>query len=171
MEIWKDIKGYEGLYQVSNLGRVKSLYFSKEKILTAHICKGYQRIGLSKNGKQTLYYIHVLVAETFISNPFNLPEVNHKDENKLNNAVSNLEWCNRLYNNNYGTRNKRISKTHLNHPDQSKSVQCIETGITYPSAHEAARQTGIDYSKICAVCRGERNTTGGYHWKYKDGEA
>jgi len=156
-----------GLYQVSNLGRIKSLYFSKEKILVAHNCKGYQRIGLSKNGKQKLYFIQVLVAEAFIPNPDNLPEVNHKDENKLNNAADNLEWCTHPYNSNYGTRRKRISNAHINHPNQSKPVQCIETGVIYPSAHEAARQTGLNFSMICAVCRGNRNKTGGYHWKFK----
>ena len=155
-----------GLYQVSNLGRVKSLYFNKEKILTTHTCKGYQRVGLSKNKKQTLYFVQRLIAEAFIPNPDNLPEVNHKDENKVNNCISNLEWCNHNYNSNYGTRKDRISKTHINHPNLSKPVKCIETGVIYPSAHEAARQTNLNFSMICAVCRGDRNKTGGYHWQY-----
>lgn len=84
----------------------------------------------------------------------------------MNNNVSNLEWCSHNYNSTYGTRGKRISDAHINHPNQSKPVQCIETGVIYQSAHEAERQTGINFSKICAVCRGDRNKTGGYHWKY-----
>lgn len=174
MEIWKDIKGYEGLYQVSNLGRVKSLHYrhsNREKILPLQKCREYLNVGLSKNGKQTPYFIHRLVAQTFIPNPDGLPEVNHKDENKYNNCIDNLEWISTIDNFNYGTRNKRISEKLINHPNKSKSVQCIETGIIYPSAHEAERQTGINFSKICAVCRGDRNKTGGYHWRYKDGEA
>lgn len=163
-----------GLYQVSNLGRVKSLHYrhsNKEKILPLQKCREYLNVGLSKNGKQVGHFIHRLVAEAFIPNPDRLPEVNHKDEDKYNNNVDNLEWITTKNNMNYGTRNKRISKNLLNRKDISKPVQCIETGITYSSAHEANRQTGINFSKICAVCRGERNTTGGYHWRYKDGEA
>ena len=115
-----------------------------------------------KNG----HFVHRLVAEAFIPNSSNLLEVNHKDENKLNNNVDNLEWCTHIYNSNYGTRGKRISNTHLNNPQQSKAVQCIETGIIYPSTHEAARQLGGHYSLIARCCRGEREKTCGYHWKY-----
>ena len=121
---------------------------------------------MSKDGKQKRYYIHRLVAETFISNPDNLPEVNHKDENKVNNAADNLEWCNHLYNSNYGTRVKKEHISHINHPKLSKRVMCVETGIIYDSAHEANRQTNANMVNICRVCRGERNTAGGYHWKY-----
>ena len=94
-EIYRDIKGYEGLYQVSNLGNVKSLNYNntnKEKVL--QLCaheKGYLYVGLYKNGKRKSYIVHRLVAETFLNNPDNLPEINHKDENKTNNCVDNLE--------------------------------------------------------------------------------
>lgn len=121
---------------------------------------------MSKDGKQKHYYIHVLVATTFIPNPDNLPEVNHIDENKANNKVDNLEWCNHLYNSNYGTRMKKEHISHINHPKLSKHVLCVETGIIYDSAHEANRQTNANITNICKVCRGERNTAGGYHWKY-----
>lgn len=122
MEIFKPIKGYEGLYEVSNLGRVKSLpkyhhtrfsgYTEKERILKCRIDSyGYQMVTLCKNKKQKNYLIHRLVANTFLENPYNYDSINHKDENKLNNCVENLEFCDRYYNNNYGTRNKRISNT------------------------------------------------------------
>lgn len=114
-EIWKDIKGYEGLYQISNLGRVKSLNYKRtgiEEILKSKKMRnGYLRITLNKNGKYKTFAVHRLVAEAFINNPNNLPEVNHKDEDKQNNCVWNLEYCDRRYNVNYGTRNKRVSET------------------------------------------------------------
>ena len=118
-EIWKDIQGYEGLYQISNLGRVKSLEriiitnngITKkisEKILKPYLKgNGYYNIVLRKDSKTKCYFVHRLVAKEFIPNPDNLPQVNHKDENKLNNNVDNLEWCTSKYNNNYGTHNER----------------------------------------------------------------
>ena len=181
-EIWKGIKGYEGLYQVSNLGRVKSLervskhtkgYMAhyKEKILASISEKnGYVRTILTKNNTSKSYYIHRLVAEAFIPNPDNLPEVNHIDENKANNCVNNLEWCTHKYNSNYGTRLKKEHISHINHPKLSKRVLCVETGIIYNSAHEANRQTNINLTNICKVCRGERHIAGGYHWEYIDEE-
>ena len=169
-----------GLYQVSNLGRVKSLartsfhpkgYIAqyKEKILKQSFERnGYVRVGLSKNGKVKSYYVHVLVAEAFIPNPDNLPEVNHIDENKMNNKVDNLEWCDHNYNSNHGTRAERISEANTNNVKVSKPVLCVETGIVYPSVHEAGRQMNLDFSEIARVCRGYRNrkTAGGYHWKF-----
>ena len=165
-EEWKDIITHKGLYQISNLGRVRN---SKGKILNGYTNnKGYQMIHLRAKNKSKLYSIHRLVAETFIPNPLNLPQVNHKDENKLNNDVSNLEWCTHKYNINYGTGNKRRSKTKINSTYNVKSVQCVETGIIYASIREAERQTGIDNSQISAVCNYKKNykTAGGYHWKY-----
>lgn len=123
MEIWKDIKGYEGLYQISNYGNVKSLerviednkgsYIKKEKILTPTINnRGYYHIGLRNNSKTKYYYVHRLVAEAFIPNPNNYPIINHKDEDKTNNKVDNLEWCTPKYNANYGTAiQRRITTT------------------------------------------------------------
>ena len=118
-EIWKDIVGYEGLYQVSNLGNVKRLkgYKGRGKgyIVEEHLIKpsinsnGYQNVVLCKNGKTKTFTMHRLVAIAFLDNSEKLPQVNHKDENKLNNCVDNLEWCDRVYNNNYGTRNKKCS--------------------------------------------------------------
>ena len=126
IEVWKPIKGYENLYEVSNLGNIKSLsreiitsnnkkYFTKCKILKKDISnKGYYRVIFKINKKSKHYSVSRLVAEAFIPNPNNLPCVNHKDENPLNNCVSNLEWCTHKYNMNYGTRNQRISKNKRN---------------------------------------------------------
>ena len=179
MEIWKDIKGYEGLYQVSNYGRVKSLSRLKknfnvntktmdtiilpEKIRKPQLTRyGYYRIGLTKNSKQIYYSIHRLVTEAFISNPDNLPQINHKDENKTNNEVTNLEWCTAKYNGNYGTRNKRVGEK------QYKQIKCVETGVIYKSLTEASKSTGLSMGNISSVCNHRKwfNTAGGYHWEY-----
>lgn len=161
MEEWKDIKGYEGKYQISNLGRVKSLNYNntkESKLLHQSLINNYYSVYLWKRGKGKQYRIHRLVAIHFIDNPDNLPEVNHIDENKLNNRVDNLEWCNRKYNCNYGNRNKKLSRP----------IQCIETGIIYPSILQTGKQTEINNYHIGDVARGKRHTAGGYHWRYVD---
>lgn len=159
-EIWKDIEGYEGLYQISNLGNVKTLNYNhtgKEKILKPKKDKyGYLEVGLYKEGKRKIYKIHRLVAEAFIPNPNKLPEVNHKDENKTNNHITNLEFCDRKYNCNYGTRNEKLSK----------QVMCLETGVVYPSTMEVQRQFGFRNSDISLTCNGKQQTAYGFHWKY-----
>lgn len=131
-EIWKDIKGYEGLYQVSNFGRVRCLerltknkwgnYYRKSIILKPLVLsKGYLGVRLYDSNKNVrTLRIHRLVAEAFISNPYNYPQVNHKDEDKTNNCVVNLEWCTCEYNNNYGTRNQRISYCFFNKRNKKK---------------------------------------------------
>lgn len=159
--MFSNIKGFD--YKINTNGQIIN---NKGHILAQSIGNnGYYRVHLCKNGKAKWYSVHRLVAETFISNPLHLPEVNHKDENKLNNAVSNLEWCSSKYNTNYGTRNKRISKTSINNI-LSQPVRCIETNIIYPSMREAQRQTKIFSTAIGKVCKGERKTAGGYHWEY-----
>lgn len=165
-EEWKNIIGYEGLYQVSNLGRVRN---SKGQILTGYVNnKGYQMVHLRTKTTDKLYSIHRLVAIHFISNPDDLPQVNHKNEIKTDNRVSNLEWCTHSYNVNYGTRNKRVSKTKRNNTYNTKAVRCVELKKTFPSTREASRKTGIDCSQISAVCNHKKNykTAGGYHWYY-----
>ena len=102
-EIWKDIKGYEGLYQVSNLGNIKSIRTNKNLLFEENY-KGYLRVSLCKNGKHKHYKVHRLVGIAFIPNEYNLPQINHKDENKHNNAIDNLEWCDNWYNNHYGSK-------------------------------------------------------------------
>lgn len=118
-EIWKDVKGYEGLYQVSNLGNVKSLdhirrngtnkYMQKGKILKPQKANGYCYVRLSKKGKTKQYLVHKLVANAFIKRNYKYKEINHINEIKSDNRADNLEWCTHLYNINYGTRNQRVS--------------------------------------------------------------
>ena len=132
MEEWKDIKGYEGLYQVSNLGRVKSLSNTntrKEKILKPIYHARYYQITLSKNNIRIQYRVHRLVAEAFIPNPDGLPIINHKDENPLNNNVDNLEWCDSKYNNNYNGKGKRISKTKMGHTVSQETREKISASL------------------------------------------
>lgn len=110
MEEWKEIPGYEGLYEVSNMGNVRNV--RRNKLLKlSKTTNGYIRVSLCKNGIKTGLTVHRLVAEAFIPNPYNLPEVNHRDEDKTNNRVDNLEFCDRKYNVNYGTRNIRAKET------------------------------------------------------------
>lgn len=171
-EIWKDIKGYEGLYQISSLGRVKSIsrktknqYGKEEKVLKVKEDKQYYRVGLFKHKKQKYYSVHRLVAEAFIPNPNNFPCINHKDENKLNNVVSNLEWCNVSYNNNYGNRTLKSSIS-----KQKKIVQYDLKGKfvkIWNSQKEAISTLGIS-NHITDVCTGRRNQCGGYKWKFKE---
>lgn len=170
-EIWKDVVGYEGLYKVSNFGHVKSLgndKTRKEKILKPIKNKfGYLMVNLCKAGKFKHYYIHRLVAQAFVQNDslFNT-EINHKDENPLNNNAENLEWCDSQYNTNYGTRNERIVKANTNHPKKSKPVKCLENGVIYASTMEIQRQLGFKQSGICACCNGKCKQAYGYHWCY-----
>ena len=171
METWKEIAGYEGLYEVSDLGRVKSLKYGKEKILKpGKDTRGYLNVILFKDGKSKNSKVHRLVAEAFIPNPNNLDTVNHKDEVKTNNTVTNLEWMSIKDNNNYGTRNKRVAESHINHPSLSKQVQMFDksTGellATFHSTHEAERVTGINQSNISKCCLGKLKSAGGYVWR------
>lgn len=173
-EVWRDIENYEGLYQISNLGRVRSLNYlghGRVAVLKSRNCgKGYLKVVLSKDKKPKEWFIHRLVAIAFIPNPHNLPCVNHKDENKLNNIVENLEWCTHKYNANYGTAIQRRVAKMINNPSKSKPVgqYTLQWDLiaTYPSAREAARQTGFSQGGISDCCRGEIKTAGGYIWYY-----
>ena len=166
-EEWRDIKGFERKYMVSNLGRVKSLNYrmtGKERIFkgkdNGH---GYLQVKLYKDGKGKWYLVHVIVAQAFCENPKGYNEVNHKDENKYNNCMDNLEYCSRLYNVNYGTRTEKTCKPVF-------SVD-KETGLImwWQSAMEASRQTGIAQSSITKCCQGKKyKSAGGYVWFYAD---
>ena len=163
MEEWKDIAGYEGKYQVSNLGRVKSFYKNKYgKIRKLKTDKyGYKRINLSKDGKGKTYLVHRLVAEVFIPNPNNYPEVNHIDEDKTNNCIDNLEWCDSKYNNNYGTKSEKARKQMKGKEyPKSKKVKCITTGEIFESTRDIERKYNIPHSSISNCCKGKRKSAG-----------
>lgn len=163
---YKLIEGYPD-YMVSSDGKVWSLNYhhtGKMKELKPWMTSGYLYVGLWNDNTLIKKRVHRLVAEAFIDNPDNLPQVNHKDEDKTNNSVGNLEWCTAEYNLNYGARNERSAKTLTNHKAFSIPVVCLETGVVFPSAHEASRQTGIDQRNISACCNGKQKTAGGYHW-------
>ncbi len=184
MEEWKDIKGYEGLYQVSNEGRVKSLDHTivcdngkgvatkkqKGKILRSFSRKlTYQTVGLSKGGKEKHYQVHRLVAEAFIDNPDNLPCVNHKDENPSNNVWTNLEWCTHQYNMNYGTCQQRKSEKMKG--KTKKVYQYTLNGELvgkYVSVEEASRKNNVSVWGIYSVCSGKQKAAYGYIWLYND---
>lgn len=178
MEQWKSITGYEGLYEVSSLGRVRSLWDGRLQIHRTKVLKpmknkcGYLFVVLFKNGERKMFRVHRLVSEAFIDNPLNKQEVNHKDEDKTNNRVDNLEWMTRNENINYGTHNERVAKAHINHPKLSKPVlQFTKDEIfvnEYPSIKEVERQTGIANQSISACCIGKRKSAGGSVWKYKE---
>lgn len=176
-EVWKDIKGYEGLYQISTLGRIKSLgryvYYSKgnynryypERILNGSVNnEGYMRITLSKNKVPTTYLIHRLVSDAFIPNPNNLPCINHKDEDKTNNVVSNLEYCTVAYNNTYNNRHKKIAK--------KLSIPILQYSLDgkfireWSGTREAARGIGLEKrcesSNITKVLKGKYKYCYGY---------
>ena len=161
----KDVIGYEGLYAVTSCGKVYS--YKSERFLKLQRDKGgYLYVVLYKDGKRKNYKIHRLVAEAYLLNPEGLPCVNHKDENKENNALLNLEWCNVAYNNSYGSRNERAGKAISK--ALSKPVFCEELNRKFDGARIAARELGLDQSHITQCCKGKQKTTGGYHWRYAD---
>ena len=184
-EVWKDIQGYEGYYQISNMGRVKSVkrivwnnsrgcYVTvPERIMKGRKDKdGYLLAHLSKDGKAKNYKIHRLVAVAFIGNPNNLPVINHKNEIKSDNRVSNLEWCSYSYNNSYNDKGKKIGKKAAK--KLGKPIFSIdrETGLImwWESIAEAARQTGISKSSICDCCKGRRKSASNFYWYYADSD-
>lgn len=161
-EIYKDIQGYEGKYQISNLGNVYSLITNK--ILKPRLTlDGYYQVDLYKNGVKKHLYIHRLVAQSFLDNPKNYKIVNHKDENSMNNIVSNLEWCNSTYNNNYGNCKRKISEANsikINQYDMDGNFIKQWLGI-----NNIERCLKINKGNICMCCKGKRNNAGGYKWK------
>lgn len=155
----RDIKGYEGLYAVTSCGKVWS-YRSKKFLNLYKDGRGYQFAVLSKNGNRKTFMVHRLVAEAYIPNPDNLPQVNHKDEIKFHNWINNLEWCDAKYNTNYGTRNEKIANK------RKKKVRCIETGETFDTITEAANSVNRAVSTMSGHLNGHRKTCAGYHWEF-----
>lgn len=172
-EIWKDIENYEGSYQVSNFGNVRSLdrivtnIHGRKQIRKGKLLKqvrtGSRRNYLSVRLSAKNYKVHRLVAQSFIDNSENKSEVNHIDENTFNNHVDNLEWVTAKENSNHGTRNKRIHEHDLSY--NRKPIIC-SNGVKYESAREAARELGLSSSQICLVLNDKREQTKGHSFKY-----
>lgn len=172
IEEFRDCKGYEGLYQVSNLGRVYSIK-SKKYLKHNNNGNGYYLVSLiTKEGKRKNEYIHRLVAIAFIDNPNNLTQVNHIDENKGNNKADNLEWCDCKYNNSYGTKIKRQVDTLLNNGQNCKQVyKCDFDGNKlelYRSFREAERENNLANGIIHAYFKFGYSQVGGYKWEIKE---
>lgn len=170
-EVWSDVRGYEELYKVSSMGRVKSLKWGKERILRPEKNKwGYLQVTLCKDGKCKKFYVHRLVAEAFLNPVAGKDFVNHLDEVKDSNHYSNLEYCTPKENLNWGTRTERSTKARTN-GKTSKPVQAInpdtgEVAMEFPSTKEAGRN-GYNHSNVGACCRGKVKTHRGYIWRYK----
>ena len=170
-ELWKPIDGYEGIYEISNFGNVRNINWRGQgsRILKLHSDKdGYLRVGLCVNNRKSMKYVHRLVANAFIDNPYGKPQVNHKDEVRYNNKVDNLEWVTCEENNNYGSRNSRLSISKRN--TNCKPIRQLTLDGKYvrewESLHEIGRQTGYDISHIMRVCKGVMLTGYGYKWEY-----
>ena len=173
-EIWLPIEGYENLYEVSNLGRVRSLEHTvlrkngvklkvPGKILKPRTNNsGYLMVRLYKNGIWRDFLLHRIVSTAFLPNPDKKPQVNHLSENKQNNSVENLEWCTAKENNNYGTKNKRASEK------LSKPVLCVELNQIFQSITEAAKHFNVTTSNIGSVLAGRSKTAGGYHFEFAE---
>ena len=189
-EEWRDIEGYEGLYQVSNMGRVKSVNYRRsceERLLRKGFSKGYAHVRLFKDGEDNIFKVHRLVAKAFIPNddPINKNDVNHKiegDEGKKDNRVENLEWCSRKYNNTYGTRLLRVARANrengnyerfgeLTRKRCSKQVAQIDAMTNeiikiWDSANQAEREGKFLESQISMTCNGKRKSHKGFKWQY-----
>lgn len=168
-ELWKDIEGFEGLYQISTNGRVRGFVRVKGKILSPHKNEdGYLQIRLHKDGKKYSKYVHRLVAMAFIPNPKNLPEVNHKDENKRNNSVNNLEWCTHEYNITYGTCQKRSSDSYA-----ARTIPILMFDLEghllarFDNFRQIEQELGFDHSTISSCCNGRYKTSHGYIWLHE----
>lgn len=175
-EEWRDIKGYEGWYQVSNTGRVRSLdrvvvskcgvkrFYPGREIVPCDAGKTYRNVPLSKGGFHRTPRLCRLVAEAFVPNPHGYNQVNHKDEDKTNDRADNLEWCSPKYNTNYGTGIARRAKT-ISIPVNQYSLEG-RLIAKYESIKDAEAATEADNSHITRCCKGELKKTGGYKWKY-----
>ena len=165
----KDIKGYEGLYAITSCGKVWS-YRRKKFMKNSDAKDGYLKISLTKDGQVRTYQVHRLVAEAYIPNPDNKPQVNHLDENKKNNCVNNLAWATPRENMNYGTRNERARATRIKNGKPAgitrKAVYCVELDRVFVSTCQAARELGLDQGSISKCCNGKQGTCGKLHFRF-----
>ena len=171
-EVWKAIPGYEGIYEASNFGRIKSVERVVEgrwgpTVIREHLLKpnnvhdGYQQVKFCVGNERSQQLVHRLIASAFLPNPDNLPQVNHKDGNPENNNVENLEWCTAAENSQHRSR---VLKKWVGHP--KKPVKCLDTGKVYESSHHASRDLGIGQGGIFNVCRGGQATAGGMRFEF-----
>ena len=187
-EVWKDVQGYEGLYEISNYGRVKSWHKTKHCTPNGYLLKpsvnvpGYIYYGLKKDGHRKNFLCHRLVGMHFIDNPNDYPQINHMDENPKNNRVDNLEWCTPHYNTNYGTGIER-RKQNTDYAFIMKKIDWVERAKKYYKKIEqlttngqlikkwdaiifAGESLNIPCSNITMCCKGRIKTAGGYVWRY-----
>lgn len=163
-EVWKPIDFFYG-YEVSNLGNVRNK--NKKILIPSKNNSGYLKVNLRRYNKNYSKFIHRLVAQTFISNPNNLPEVNHKDENPLNNCVDNLEWCTSKYNANYGNRNNKCKyKKQLLYGKKVNRYDLDGNFIDCMYMSEAIKLDKVHYASLIRCCKGLNKTCGGYIFKY-----
>lgn len=179
MEEWRDIRDFEGLYQISNMGRIKSLarpckgygdkYAVDRIIKPLKMANGYLEAVMFRDGKRTIRMLHRVVAEAFIPNPNDLPFINHKDENPQNNNVENLEWCTPKYNANYGNRQKKCRQSSLKHYKPVYQMDMDGNIIKrWECMNDAMRALSIDSTQISRVCKGKNCTAGGFIWRYAE---
>lgn len=159
---WKEIPSYEGLYEANNLGSIRRVrrQGSDGRLIKLTLRKdGYIQVILSKSGKKRAHLVHRLIAITFISKEMGKDFVNHKDGDKTNNKVSNLEWC---------TKQENCLHAHDVLLKNTRQVLCVETGVVYPSIRNAGRAVNYDNATICRVCskKGRHKTAAGFHWEY-----
>lgn len=160
-ENWRTIRGYEGFYEVSTLGRVRNS--RTRRILSPQRARGgYLFVQLCRPGQCKPCKIHRLVATAFLENPNNFPQVNHKNGNTADNRVSNLEWCSQEYN--IWHEHRVLGKNNK----ATRRVLCVETNEVFSSHEEAAAKVGVSKQMISFACCGRRKTAKGYHWKYLD---
>lgn len=195
MEIWKEVPGYDGRYLVSNMGRAKHAAgkwerkYIEERLLTVSFKGRYPTIGLYKEGKTRTVSIHRLVAQLFVPNPDNKPEVNHKDENKQNARADNLEWVTRLENMHYGTAiARKVANTDYKARSQNEAWRkCFDRDRSYSyrpiiqydkdwneikrwKSIQSVKEEGMYPNHVSKVCRGKRKTAYGCYWKYETEE-
>ena len=167
-EEFKEIIGYEGWYWISNLGNVKSKFRQLKLCINKD---GYYVVNLCKENRMKTFNVHRLVALHFIDNPDNLPQVNHKDECKTNNCVTNLEWCTQQYNHDYGTRNERTGHSQMNKQGSKALLQYDLQGNfikEFPSVSEASREFGKSQANISRCANDFKNQAYGFIWKFKE---